>query len=162
MCVRSFALLVSVQALLVVGVACAQEPPYDESDSGVVRRQLARMHIDAGVVSTYDLDTMHRARLVLRAVDEDEWRGHTIGIGAMAAGAVSLVLTLLVVPTVDGGCTPERCADSALVVSVTGAVVGVAGLVLALVAVLEHARALERLARWGDAILDGTFANASW
>lgn len=161
MWLRSFVLAFALVGQAFVGVASAEEP-YDESDSGVVRRQLARMHIDAGLVGAYDLDTMHRARLVLRAVDDDEWRGHTLGIGAMTAGAMSFVLTLAVAPTVDGGCTPDRCRDSALAVSIVGVIAGVAGLVLALVAALEHVRGVERLARWGDAILDGSFAEATW
>ncbi len=155
-------LVVVFATLSLLGRVVAQEPHYDESDSGVVRRQLARLHIDAGIVGQYDLDAMHRARLVLRAVDDDEWRGHTIGIGAITAGAMGLVLMLVVAPSVEGGCSVDRCPDAAAALSVTGALIGVVGLVLVGVAIAEILHSHDRLARWADAILDGTFPDAAW
>ena len=144
-------------------VAQRAEPTYDESDTGLVRGQLSRLHLDAAVVAGYDLDAMHRARLELRAIDDDEWRGHTLGIGATTAGAMGLVLALGVVPTVEGGCTPSRCPDAPLAVSIASASIGAMGLVLVGCAIAEILSSHARLARWVDSILDGTFRDGvSW
>ena len=146
-----------------VSVAQRGEPTYDESDTGLVRGQLSRLHVDAAVVAGYDLDAMHRARLELRAIDDGEWRGHTLGIGATTAGAMGLVLALVVVPTVEGGCTPSRCPDAPLAVSIAGAPIGALGLLLAGCAIAEILSSHARLARWVDSILDGTFRDGvSW